>query len=75
MKKASKPAKGRRVQEDMRTGYDFRGGVRRKYANRFAEGTNLGLLAPDVAAEFPTATAVNKALREVIRARAKHRTT
>lgn len=74
MKKASKPVKGRRVQEDMRTEYDFRGGVRGKYASRFAEGTNLVLLAPDVAAEFPTATAVNKALREVIRARAKHRT-
>jgi hypothetical protein len=75
MKKASKAAKGRRVHEDMRTEYDFRGGVRGKYASRFAEGTNLVLLAPDVAAEFPTATAVNKALREVIRARAKHRTT
>jgi hypothetical protein len=32
------------------------------------------LLAPDVAAEFPTASAVNKALREVIKARAKRRT-
>jgi hypothetical protein len=75
MKKASKLAKGRRVREDVRTEYDFRGGVRGKYASRFAEGTNLVLLAPDVAAEFPTATAVNRALREVIRARARHRTT
>ncbi|HUY02042.1 MAG TPA: hypothetical protein VMV33_02045 [Rhodocyclaceae bacterium] len=75
MKKASKVAKGRRVQEEMRSEYEFRGGVRGKYASRFAEGTNLVLLAPDVAAEFPTATAVNKALREVIKARTKHRTT
>jgi hypothetical protein len=28
-------------------------------------------LAPDVAAKFPTATAVNKALREVIKAKSK----
>ena len=75
MKKASKSAKGHRVQEEMRGEYDFRGGVRGKYASRFAEGTNLVLLAPDVAAEFPTATAVNKALRELIKARTKRRTT
>ena len=74
MKKASKPAKHRRVREDMRSEYDFSNGVRGKYAARFAEGTNLVLLAPDVAAEFPTATAVNKALREVIKARSKRRT-
>jgi len=58
----------------MRPEYDFSHGVRGKYAARFAEGTNLVLLAPDVAAEFPTATAVNKALREVIKARTKRRT-
>lgn len=73
MKKASKPAKRARVREDMRTEYDFSNGVRGKYARRYAEGTNLVLLAPDVAAEFPTATAVNKALREVIKRRSKHR--
>jgi hypothetical protein len=75
MKKASNPAKGRQVREEMRNEYEFRGGVRGKYASDFAEGTNLVLLAPDVAAEFPNATAVNKALREVIRARTRHRTT
>lgn len=74
MKKASKPAKRARVREEMRSEYDFSNGVRGKYAARFAEGTNLVLLDPDVAAEFPTATAVNKALREVIKARSKHRT-
>ena len=55
--------------------YDFRGGVRGKYAAEFAKGTNLVLLAPDVAAEFPNARALNKALREVIKARSRHRTT
>ena len=58
----------------MQAEYDFQGGVRGKYAAEFAKGTNLVLLAPDVAAEFPDARAVNKALREIIKARGKHRT-
>ena len=62
------------VREEMRPEYDFSNGVRGKYAERYAEGTNLVLLAPDVAAEFPTAEAVNKALRTVINARSKRRT-
>jgi hypothetical protein len=49
--------------DDMRAEYDFRGGVRGKYAAQFAEGTNLVLLDPDVARAFPNATAVNDALR------------
>jgi len=74
MKKPNKSAKSNRVAEEMRSEYDFSGGVRGKYSARFAEGTNLVLLAPDVAAEFPTTSAVNKALRGVIKARSKGRT-
>ena len=77
MKKASKVTrarKPRRVRDELRPEYDFSAGVRGKYAERFAAGTNLVLLAPDVAAEFPTASAVNKALRQVIKSRAKRRT-
>ena len=73
MKKAS-PRKARAVREEMLPEYDFSKGVRGKYAARFAEGTNLVLLAPDVAAEFPSADAVNRALRGVIKSRAKRRT-
>ena len=73
MKKASKPKRAV-VRDEMRAEYDFSGGVRGKYAARFAEGTNLVLLAPDVAAVFSTSTAVNKALRAVIRGRSKRRT-
>lgn len=58
----------------MRPEYDFTGGVRGKYAARFAEGTNLVLLEPDVAARFPSAASVNKALREVIKSRSRRRT-
>ncbi len=51
----------------MREEYDFTNGVRGKYAERFAEGTNLVRLEPDVAKEFPTSEAVNKALRDLAR--------
>jgi len=47
----------------MRDEYDFSGGVRGKYAERFKQGSNVVVLDPDVAAEFPTRESVNKALR------------
>jgi hypothetical protein len=50
----------------MRRAYDFSGGVRGKYAARFAEGTNLVLLEPDVAARFPDSRSVNEALRALV---------
>ena len=55
----------------MRDHYDFSEGVRGKYAKRFAEGTNLVLLEPDVAKVFPNSESVNKALREVLAEREK----
>ena len=47
----------------LRESYDFTGGVRGKYARRYAQGTNLVLLEPDVAKAFPSAAAVNESLR------------
>ena len=58
--------------DEMRDFYDFSGGVRGKYAARYAEGVNIVRLDPDVAAVFPDDAAVNEALRAlvgVIRAR------
>ncbi len=52
--------------EDMLDEYDFRGGVRGKYASRYAEGTNVVVLWPDVAKVFPNSEAVNTALRKLI---------
>ncbi|MCY7380172.1 MAG: hypothetical protein LH467_12660, partial [Gemmatimonadaceae bacterium] len=49
--------------DEMLPEYDFRGGVRGKYAAQYAEGSNVVLLDPDVAAVFPDASAVNTALR------------
>ncbi len=52
---------------DMLKEYDFSGGVRGKYAARFAEGTNIVVLAPDLARIFPDSQAVNEALRTLVR--------
>ena len=51
---------------EMRDHYDFSEGVRNKYADRFKKGSKLVVLDPDVAAEFPDAESVNKALRVVL---------
>jgi hypothetical protein len=48
---------------DMLEEYDFSGGVRGKYAKRYAEGTNVVIIDPDVAEYFPDHDAVNEALR------------
>ena len=55
--------------DDMRPEYDFasmKGGVRGKYVARLRKGSNLVLLEPEVAAAFPSADAVNEALRGVL---------
>ena len=46
--------------------YDFSKGVRGKYAKRYAEGTNVVVLAPDVAEFFPDSDSVNAALRALV---------
>jgi hypothetical protein len=54
------------LDDELRPEYDetlLKDGVRGKYAARYQAGTNLVLLAPDVAAAFPTSEAVNEALR------------
>ncbi len=63
MKKARKAHAKRQAVPDI----DFSGGVRGKYAARYAEGTNLVALSPDVAEVFPDSTAVNEALRTLVR--------
>ena len=74
MKKATKKGSGKRAvvrrEPPMRAEYDFSGGARGKYAKRFAAGSNVVVLEPDVARAFPTAKAVNAALRRTLRAAA-----
>jgi hypothetical protein len=47
--------------------YDFSGGVRSKYAERYAAGSNVVVLSPDVAEVFPDSESVNEALRALIK--------
>jgi hypothetical protein len=46
--------------------YDFSNGERGKYTQRYAEGTNIILLDPDVAKYFPDQESVNEALRSLV---------
>ena len=73
-KPAAKTSRPSGTRAGMRAEYDFSDGVRGKYAKRYAEGTNLVLLDPDVAAEFDNAKAVNRALRAYLKERSKRRT-
>ena len=58
------------MDDELRPEYDLsqllKEGVRGKYAERVREGTNLVLLAPDVAEAFSDEEAVNEALRLVM---------
>ena len=51
----------------MRDHYDFSKGIRGKYAERYKEGTNIVVLEPDIAKEFPNEASVNEALRHFLR--------
>jgi hypothetical protein len=63
MKKGTKKKRNR----DLLDEYDFSKGVRGKYAQRYARGSNIVALAPDVAAAFPDSDSVNEVLRTLIR--------
>ena len=51
---------------DMLEEYDFSKGVKGKYAKRYAEGTNVVVIGPDVAQYFPDHDSVNEALRSLL---------
>lgn len=79
MKKATKRSPARRGARkigtrDGRPEYDLGGGIRGKYAERYAEGTNLILLDPELAAEFPDSRSVSRALKAYLKIRPKRRT-
>lgn len=65
-----KKTEGRKRRDELRQEYDLSklgNGVRGKYAARYRSGTNLVLLAPDVAKRFPDDRSVNAALRRLMR--------
>lgn len=59
--------------EEILTEIDFSKVIRGKYAKAYAEGTNLVLLDPEIAAAFPDGESLNAALRIVLSAAAKSR--
>ena len=60
-----KPPSKRRAPE-MSAEYDFSGGVRGKYVDRYQRGTNVVLLDPELAERFPDSKSVNDALRALV---------
>lgn len=57
------------LEDELRPEYDaskLKNGVRGKYLDAYRSGTNLVLLAPDVAKAFPTKEAVNEGLRRLM---------
>jgi hypothetical protein len=68
-KNKEKPRTQRPDKDTMRPEYDFSKAVRGVTAARYAEGTNVVLLDPDVAQIFPDTRAVNEALRTIARLR------
>ena len=65
--KTNKAKKGSADADTMRSEYDFSEAVRGVTAVRYAQGTNVVLLDPDVAELFPDSQAVNEALRTFAR--------
>ncbi len=53
--------------------YDFKRASRNKYASRYAAGSVVVVLEPDVAAAFPTSSEANEALRALARIIRKRR--
>jgi len=51
----------------MQEEYDFSNGVRGKYADRIAKGSQVIVLEPDVAEVFSDSESVNRVLRTLIR--------
>ena len=51
---------------DMLEEYDFTNCVRGKYASKYAEGTNVVVIDPDVAQYFSDHESVNEALRSLL---------
>jgi hypothetical protein len=65
--KTTKTKKASADTDTMRPEYDFSNAVRGATAARYAQGTNIVLLDPDVAELFPDSRAVNEALRTLSR--------
>ena len=52
--------------DEMRKEYDFSRGICGKYAKSYAKGSNVVVLDPEVAQEFPDSKSVNEALHSLL---------
>lgn len=59
--------------KEMLSEYDFSKGIRGKYAKRYAQGTNLVMLSPDVKKVFHDSESVNSILRAIAKIAQKKR--
>jgi hypothetical protein len=64
----AKKSQSKKFKDTMRPEYDMSGGIGGKYAGRFKGDVVMVPIAPDVAAAFPDADAVNDALRVLLKA-------
>lgn len=78
MKKSSRSTRAKKPTpvaiDEMRPDYDFSGGVRDKYGKNFSNGVHVIVLDSDLAAAFPDAKSVSRALRAYLKTRPKRRT-
>lgn len=68
--RANSPKRARRPRRDVNeipAEIDFSQAVRNPYAARYATGSNVVMLEPDVAAIFPNSASVTEALRSLAR--------
>ena len=63
MRKSARSGRRNANRDTMRAEYDFSKGERGVTAARYAEGTNVVVVDPDVLDVFPDAASVNEALR------------
>jgi hypothetical protein len=54
-------------EDEMLKEYDFSNGIRGKYAKKYAAGTNIILLEPDLAKYFKDSKEVNETLRNLLK--------
>lgn len=62
------------LNDELRPEYEemlLKNGIRGKYAARYAAGTNMIKLDPDVAAAFPNEETVNETLRSILKEKNK----
>jgi len=62
----TKKPRSKRSPVEMRPEYDFSGGVRGKYVDRYRAGANVVLVEPELTRAFPDSRPANDALRALL---------